>query len=570
MFLKRRHLEILREIRKTEVQEEIEKKLPEDFKIRVLELRILGFVELDDGRIKLTRAGRRLTKLVDKLKIEDLPDVFVDTEILKILQLANETGFIPEDWKLLLKERQMFDEKLNEIGREILRIYKETHPLLYLTQEILDFVAGMPKIGTLDELVAYKNVTDGGNIINALQAMRMLYISPMTESGKAFATTKAVDIVLKIASISKLEKPLILKSGDVRLLKSGKSTSELDEMGLHDEKGVTELGKTAIDAYEAMGAFEEKILPVYLLEDEIRVIRAIMEIEETNKRNPDILPTYAEIQKRSKVDDLGEVLHTLESKELVERRLIKNKDCYWTTEWAKSVVNYGTVTSDGMKAITYPLSGDVPIAEWVLKAKEEGLIKAGITQKGWTMLEFSKSIKRKPYLTKYDVAILSKTPKGKFIHRDELVKLVGDLVGGDETAIIKALGEAEAKGFIIELQNRMIKLTRLGREVKSAIESAKVKELLATKFGITPTTFNVLKVIYENIDTFNKIWKEKLESRGYRTDEVEFLKKKLSLSEDEIKKSLIVLRALGFLGKKSLTQAGKTLVRAYSKLWQTI
>ena len=508
--------------------------------------------------------------MVDKLKIEDLPDVFVDTEILKILQLADETGYVPENWKTLLKERQMFDEKLNEIGRGILRIYRETHPLLYLTQEILDFVAGMPKIGTLDELIAYKDVTNGENIVNALQAMRMLYISPMTKGGKAFATTKAIDVVLKIASMTKLEKPIILRSQDVRLLKSGKSTKELDEMGLHDEGGVTELGETAIDAYEAIGAFEEKVFPIYLLEDEIRVIKAITEIEETNKSNPDILPTYDEIRKRSSVEDLGEILHILESKELVERRLVRNKDCYWTTDWAKNVVNYGTVSSDGMKAITYPISGDVPIAEWVLKAKEEGLIKAGITQKGWIMLEFSKSIRRKPYLTRYDVAILSKIPRGRYIHRDELVKLVGDLVGGDETAIVRALGEAEAKGFVFELQNRMVKLTKLGREVKSAIESAKVKELLATKFGITPTTFNILRVIYENVDTFNKIWKEKLENREYRTDEVEFLKKKLSLSEEEIKKSLVILRALGLLGKKSITQAGKTLVRAYSKLWKTI
>ncbi len=567
MFLKRRHLEILREIRKTDIQEGIEKG---DFKIRVLELYILGFVKLEDGRIKLTKAGQKLAKLIDKLKIEDLPDVFVDTEILKILQLADETGYVPENWKTLLRERQMFDEKLNEIGRGILRIYRETHPLLYLTQEILDFVAGMPKIGTLDELIAYKDITNGENIVNALQAMRMLYISPMTEGGKAFATTKAIDVVLKIASMTKLEKPIILKSQDVRLLKSGKSTKELDEMGLHDEGGVTELGETAIDAYEAIGAFEEKVFPIYLLEDEIRVIKAITEIEEINKRNPDILPTYDEIRKRSRVEDLGEILHILESKELVERRLVRNKDCYWTTDWAKNVVNYGTVSSDGMKAITYPISGDVPIAEWVLKAKEEGLIKAGITQKGWIMLEFSKSIRRKPYLTRYDVAILSKTPRGRYIHRDELVKLVGDLIGGDETAIVRALGEAEAKGFVVELQNRMVKLTKLGREVKSAIESAKVKELLATKFGITPTTFNVLRVIYENVDMFNKIWKEKLENRGYRTDEVEFLKKKLSLSEEEIKKSLVILRALGFLGKKSITQAGKTLVRAYSKLWKTI
>ena len=569
MFLKRRHLEILKEIERTEAQGDVERKFPKDFKVRILELYILRFVELEDGRIRLTRAGRRLAKLVDRIRLEDLPEIFVDTEILKIAQLANETGYVPEEWAKLLRERGMFDGKLNEVGREILRIYKDTHPLLYLTQEILDFVVGMPKIGTLDELVAYKEVTGGESIVNALQAMRMLYISPMTEGGKAFATTKAVDFVLKIASLSKLERPIVLKPEDVKLLKSGKSKDELDEMGLHDEKGVTELGETALEAYDAMVSREDKILPIYILDEEIEVVKAIMEIEDLNKRNPDILPTHDEILKRTNVEDLGEVLHVLESKELVERRLVKNKDCYWTTDWAKRVVNYGRVTSDGMKAVTYPLSGDVPIAEWVLKAKEEGLVKAGITQKGWVMLELSRSIRRKPYLTRYDVAILSKTPKGRFIHRDELVKLVGDLVGGDEESIIKAIGEAEAKGFIVELQNKMVKLTELGRNVKNAVESAKVKELLATKFGITPTTFGVLKVIHENAEVFNKIWKEKLESKGYRTDEVEFLKSKLSLSEDEIKKSLVVLRALGFLGKRSITQAGRTLVRAYSKLWQT-
>jgi hypothetical protein len=112
----------------------------------------------------------------------------------------------------------------------------------------------------------------------------------------------------------------------------------------------------------------------------------------------------------------------------------------------------------------------------------------------------------------------------------------------------------------------MIKLTRLGREIKTAIERAKINELLATKFGITPTTFSVLKVIYDNLDKFNKIWKETKESKGYKQDEVDLIKKNLSLSEDEIKKSLVLLRALGFLGKKSITKAGKILVRAYERL----
>jgi hypothetical protein len=568
MFLKKRHLEILREMKETDVEEEIRKKLPEDFKTRILELYILGFVDLSDGKVTFTRAGRKLMKIVEKLDIEKLPDVFVDTEIIKILQLAYETGYVPEDWKVLLQERQMFDDKVNEIGRAILEIYKKTHPVLYLTKDILDFISGMPRVGTLDELIAYKNsMKYGDNIVNALQAMRMLYISPKTEGGKAFATTKAVSLALKVLSFVKtFDKPLILKSSDVRLLKSGKSTKELDEMGLHDESGTTELGKAMIDTYESMGVLEEKTLPIYVLDDEIKVLKAIMEIEEINRHTPDILPTYSEIQKRVKVDDLGEVLHTLESKELIEKRLVKNKDTYWTTEWGRTIPELGVVTTDGMKAVTYPISGDVPIAEWVLVAKEEGLIKRGITQKGSTMARFSRSIKRKPYLTRYDIAILSKVPKGRYIQKSELIRLVQGLVGGDEKAVVKAIGEAESKGFIIELQNKMIKLTRLGREIKTAIEYAKINELLATKFGITPTTFSVLKVIYDNLDKFNKIWKETKESRGYKQDEIDLIKKNLSLSEDEIKKSLVLLRALGFLGKKSITKAGKILVRAYERL----
>ncbi|WP_456372647.1 DUF505 family protein [Methanocaldococcus sp.] len=573
MFLKKRHLEILREMKKTDVQEEIRKKLPEDFKSRILELFILGFVELEDGKITFTDAGKKLMEIVDKLNIEELPDVFVDTEIIKILQLFEETNYIPENWKVLLKERQMLDENenLNEIGKEILKIFTETHPVLYLTKEIIDFINKIPKISTLEELITHKNTVEyGDNIVNALQAMRMLYISPRTERGQAYTTTKTADLALKILSYVKVfNRPLILKGSDIELLRSGGTSKELDEMGFHDESGVTELGNAMIDTYESMGIVEKKTLPIYVLDDEIKVLEGLLKLEEINKHTPDILPTYSEIQRRVDVEDLGEILHTLESKELIERKFMKNKDTYWVTNWGRTIVELGVVTTEGMKAITYALSGDVPIAEWVLAGKEEGLIKKGVTQKGHTMIKFSKSIKRKPYLTKYDIAILLKVPKGKYIHKDEVIKLVQDLVGGDEKAIIKAIGEAESKGFIVELQNKIIKLTDLGTDVKTAIESAKINELLSTKFGITPTTFNILKVIYNNLDKFNKIWKESREERGYKEDEVKLIKKYLSLSDEEIHKALVILRALGFLGKKSITKAGEILVKAYEKLYSS-
>ncbi|AIU68942.1 hypothetical protein TEU_00540 [Thermococcus eurythermalis] len=566
MYLKRRHIEILREMKKTESQAEIEAKLPEEFQIRAIELYILGFAELEGGKIKLTDAGRKLLEISDSLNLDELPELIADTEIMKMLELLEETGKVPESWLEKLKERKLADENgLTEFGKALLELYRETHPVVYLTPEIVSFLRGMPKIGTLDELVTFKNSRlYGNNIINALQAMRLLLISPPTEKGRAFATTPAARLALKAVNmIPVFARAIVLRKEDFEALRAGKSNAELESMGLSDEKGVTEFGKAMMETYEAMGRVEKKVLPIYLLDDELAVLKAIKEIEEKYRTNPDILPTGKEIARHVEVEDIGAVLHLLESKELIERKLVKGKDTYWLTEWGKEAINFGTVSPDAMKAVTYAESGDVPIAEWVIKAQEEGVVKAGITDKGRFYLRLSRSIKRKPFITRYDAAILAKTPRKKYIHRDELVELVKDYVGGEEKEITRAIGEAEAKGFIVELQNGMVKLTELGDRVKTALENAKLQEIVKVKFSVTPTLYNVLRVIYDNIETFNRIWKEKGEARDYKIEEVDVIRKHLSLSDDEIKKALTMLRQLGFLGTKSLTEAGKTLVEAY-------
>ncbi len=566
MYLKKRHIEILREMKKTESQAEIEEKLPEEFQIRAIELYILGFVELEGNRIKLTEAGRKLLRITDSIELGELPDVIADSEIIKMLELLDETGKVPEGWLNALKERKLADEDgLTDFGKALLGVYRETHPLVYLTPEIVSFLRGMPKLGTLDELVTFKNSKlYGDNIVNALQAMRLLKISPPTETGRAFATTPAAKLALKAVSmIPVFARAIVLRKEDFEALKGGKRNAELESMGLADEKGTTEIGKAIMETYEAIGREETKVLPIYVLDDELTVLKAIAEIEEKYKTNPEVLPTEKEIGKRAGVEDLGAVLHLLESKELLERKLVKNKDTYWLTEWGKEAISFGTVSPDAMKAVTYAESGDVPIAEWVVKAQEEGLVKAGVTDKGRFYLRLSRSIRRKPFITRYDAAILAKLPRKKYISRKELVELVKDYIGGDEKEIIRAIGEAEAKGFVVELQNGMVKLTETGDRLKTAIENAKVQEIVKVKFSVTPTLYNVLKVIYDNLETFNRIWKEKGEAKGYKMEEVDVIRKHLSLGDDEIKKALTMLRQLGFLGSKSLTEAGKILVETY-------
>ncbi|WP_423792935.1 DUF505 family protein [Methanocaldococcus indicus] len=565
MFLKKRHLEIIKKMKETEEQKVIESSLPEEFKVRALELFILGFVELEDDKIKFTKAGERLLKLVEKLDLEKIPDVFVDSEIIKILELLEETGNVPEDWLTLLKERFLADDEgLSEIGKEVLEIYRETHPVLYLNPAIIAFIRDMPKIGTYDELIVYKETKpNADNIINALQAMRLLLISPKTEGGKAFATTSAVKEILKLINlVPNLSRTLILRQEDLEMLESGKSSKELEESGFYKD-GITELGQQMIDTYKEMGKSLEKALPIYVLEDEIKVLKAIEEIEEKYKTNPEIIPTYKEIEKRTQIEDLGAILHSLEAKELIKREVIKEKDCYWYTDYGKKAKDFGYVTTDGMKAVTYPEGNDVPIAEWVMKGKEEGTVKRGITEKGKFYMKLSRTIKRKPYLTKYDISLLVKTPKKKYIHRDELVKLIQDHVGGAEKEIIKAIGEAESKGFVVELQNKMVKLTELGEKVKEAIEKAKVQELLKVKFAITPTTYNILKAIYDNRKEFDRVYKEMLEGKAHKENDIILLAKLLPLTIDEIKKNIVILRDTGFLGKRGLTDAAITLIEAY-------
>ncbi|HIP16675.1 MAG TPA: DUF505 domain-containing protein, partial [Methanothermococcus okinawensis] len=309
MFLKKRHLEILKLISEnTHDKNMIKSKLPEEFDVRILELFILGFVELTGNDIIFTNVGKKMVKLVENLPIEDIPDVFLNSEIIKIMDLLDKTGHVPEDWKNLLVERHLADSNgLTDVGKGILEVYKESHPVVYLTPDILDFVRDMPKIGLYDELITYKNTKkQGDNILNTLQAMRLLNISPKTEAGKAFATTKALNEVLKIASmVPRLSRALILREEDLEALKGGNYTEEMIDSGFCTEEEITELGHAMINTYNEIGKEYKEITPIYILEEEIKVLKTIEIIKEKYETNPEILPTYKEIKKRSGIENLG-------------------------------------------------------------------------------------------------------------------------------------------------------------------------------------------------------------------------------------------------------------------------
>ncbi|MDK2384636.1 MAG: DUF505 family protein, partial [Candidatus Korarchaeota archaeon] len=66
------------------------------FSRRITELKVLGLVDISDGIINLTSAGRKLIEALRRaeLDVESLPDVWVDTPIYKMVELAVRTGHI--------------------------------------------------------------------------------------------------------------------------------------------------------------------------------------------------------------------------------------------------------------------------------------------------------------------------------------------------------------------------------------------------------------------------------------------------------------------------------------------
>ena len=586
MFLKKRHLEIIKLINENNKNniinniEQIKDKLPEDFANRIIELNILDLITNENNIISLTENGKKLLEVINNVNLDNIPDIFVNSEIIKIMELFNETNYIPNNWLELLKERQLIGENnnLNTNGKTILEIYNNSHPTIYLTKDILSFIKGMPKIGLYSKLISYKDSKGAGeNILNALEAMRLIIISPTTEKGKAFTITKAFSDTLKIAQIIPDNVPvIILNTNDFEMLNQGKTTKNTENIGYFKENNkneINELGQNIINMYNNIiigKTTSVKITPIYVLDSEIRTLNAIKDIEEKYKTNPEVIPTYNRIHKITELEDLGELLNLMLSKELIIQKVVNNKDSYWLTNYGKEIINYGAVSTDGVKAITYPKSGDVPIAEWVIKGEEEGTVKGGITEKGKFLINMSKSISRKPYLTKYDVAILLKLPTKKYIVKNELINNIKEYIGDSEENILKAIGECEYKGLIVELQNKCIKLTNLGYEIKEAIELAKTQELLNTKFAITPTTFKILETIYNNRKEFDKVWKEKTEGKGkeHKENEIILLAKllKLTITIDEIKKSLVILKNTGFIGKKGLTKSGIKLIEGYNMI----
>ena len=182
MLLRKDHLKLLFHLEsggKDALQLRKERKVDElVFSRRITELRVLGLIAVTDEKVEPTPAGKKLTEALKRANIDldSLPDLWIDTSIYKMVELAVRTGSILPSWERPLRERYLWDEGPTDLAKELLQVRIQARPSLLLAAELSDFIETIPPgPEDLGELIRIRDELGFGKwVVNALQAMDLL------------------------------------------------------------------------------------------------------------------------------------------------------------------------------------------------------------------------------------------------------------------------------------------------------------------------------------------------------------------------------------------------------------
>ncbi len=582
MFIKKEHVLVLRELRgSVELGAFAEKRVIDRvrFSRRIMELYIMGLIKRKGDNIELTEAGQHLVKAIENIDIDSLPDPWIDSRIIEVIELAKTTGLVPDPWIKLLEERQLWsDGWLNNVAEEVYNAYVKADTLIYITPEIAEFILSLsPGPAPYDELIRHiESGGYGGYLVNALEAMRIIKISPPYKGGSIYMMTPLGRRVKKaLYKIPVYDSVILIDSTIVdAFLRSERSSAEehsLRTMHLINSGGKrTEAGHELTASYRESRKITFKILPIALSVEELNVLKTIRELMEKTMDKP--YPTIDDISKKlGSLSNLSILINLLESKELIARHEYKGKDTYKLTSLGQAVIDKlrdirRDIRSYSTKTVSYVIVGRIPKTEWVIRAREDGLVHRDITGRGWFLLELSARITRKPILSRYDALILRKLPSKGMKYNELFEYLLSE--GVDEKTIEYSISECESKGYIEVYPNDYVKMTDTGLLMKEVIISGNTEELTKSELSITPTIYNILRIIAENINELKKTW-VKGGGRKLLEEEAKIIYNNLkgltSITINEIMSTMALIRGYGLLGKLGLTDAGKKLLEVGEK-----
>lgn len=553
---------------------------------RIMELHIQGLVRRSGGSAFLTKAGEILAEAVRDVETQLLPEPWIDSRVMWLLRYAAETGYVPPYWEDFLLERMLWGREsgLTKLGRAVYEAYREARPLIYLTPEISVFLMSLPSgPAPYEELVKVRDAGGfGDSVVRALEATRLLEITPPSEKGVVYALTRrGRKVKAALRRIPVYDSVILIDDRVLNLLRkdslSAEELTELTIMHLAGKGGVSEFGREMEEAAET--GEEALIPPIGFSRDEMLALKAVK--EGPSKAPPgEPAPTEEHIAKvlaelGGPVKRLGALLKSLEAKGLIKRVEVKNKDTYALTEhgeWVLSKIGAdGWLPSDAVKAATYAFAGRTPKPEWVALAREHGIVVNDVTSRGEALVNLSARLVRRPILTKYIAAVLAKTP-AKGAARDIIVRDVQEWLGFSKEDVLRAITEAESMYYVHVYPNDYVVLTDAGALMKDVVTGGKTDEFLNHEISITPLHYHVLVTFSENIDAIKKIWQE-IQKAARFGEEVALIYNKVrkytSVTLGEIEKALAQLRGYDLIGRYTITGAGRALIAAGEALLRT-
>ncbi len=537
-----------------------------------------GLVEIGNSSdVSLTFSGLRVaTELKSLVEVGHLkaPDEWEDdwrwigSEIIAMLDASlkgtrvtevslkalSERGFVTHD-------REKNSPVINEAGKEILRIYRDTSPMLEIDHRLAGYIRSIPAGPTYTS-----SIKINGYYEHLLEAMRLIaYSVPSSEVYSFTALGQAVKNMLELGGY--INEGDVLNTGIMlELLNIVDNTetenadpSRLQMLGYIDAEGrLLPAGEWALEAYRLWkDGPRTRIWSIKVPQECVEVLEifnephAALSIKKMEEKLKEKKPQEFKLKEYN----LEEKLHMLEAFELVEaeydeegNKLFKPSPYGIWVKHDRNIKNSG-VSSVSVKAITMTRKTfSAPNVEWFEKAKEEGLIGSREPTKSGYMYAFlAENVERRPYINREMTRLMRYIPKHG--------KTVKDLIenSSEETKVKDTLDMLEANGFIEILPDENIILTEAGVHMQHA--------LLAVPSGfstpLTPDMCRVLLSLFGVAVAYESEKKMRIPGKSMK-DAIRIS----GLSDKAFSDAFMACKQAGYTGTNMITEAGISVIRA--------
>ena len=648
MVIKKQHAILLKKLLKDEENKLPYTALEEVDELVARELELMGLVRFSAPlQLTLTYVGRDLANLLRELyeigpqpfaeKEEEVkgnivirevrglnpPEAwdddfrFLGSEIIAMLESADLAGRVgPEGVDPLMvrglasrvydRERKKEYVTLTKQGKIALEIYRNAEPNLEIDASLADLIRRLP-LGPAES----SRLVASDHEKHLLEGMRLIaYSVPKSE---IFAFTALGQAVKRTLTLGGFGEGIVLSRDILISLAEYLDTEKLPESAITILQSLGYLGPSgellpagefAMEAFRLLKDRPQGLAVAFDLEkDEVDVLKAIKDLWEKAKSNPEERPTFdnlkKEMIKRKSAEykimkekygekfeeiieeyrdiarnffyatdlnawyvenfDLRAFLHSLESFQLIRsEKDEKGKEVFTLTEFGRKILEDEAeqVSAPAVKAITTPRKAfAAPNLEWYNLALKEGLVgTGGPSRRGNLYADLAEKVYRLPFLTKYEYMVFSVIPE-KGITLSEIYELLKDEFPAWKIRF--AINKLEARRLIEVLPDGNVVETEAGKLLDQALLSVPK----GAGFPVTPIVVRVLQALKKVGTLYVKEQKVRILPRN-----VAEAKRISGLSDETFAEALQVARLFGYVGYNNLTDTGMILLEAVEKM----